>query len=298
MRTWVMLGALAGLALLAGAWAAGPLLAVVYVAAALLVSALGYWGNDRAVLRAAGARPIAYWEAPGLHAAIGALAARAGIPAPRLYLAPGQGVNAFAVGRSPGRAALAVTAGLLRALPDDELVAVLAHETAHLRHRDPLLALVGSGLAGAATWAAQVSLFTWLAGVALMPAVLAELGPGSVLLQLALIAALPAAALALRMALSREREHAADAGAARLTGDPLALARALERMARLEWQRLGVWHWLMPHGPVPPADAAGGLVAGLFRSHPPTAERVARLVSLAGRHVPARIRYGAYPAAF
>lgn len=207
-----------------------------------------------ALLRARRARPL---RAPELDAIVTALAARAGVAPPTLVWLPSAGLEAFTIG---GRApVVAVSEGLLRALSRREIVGVLAHEISHLAHRDLLLLAVARGAAGFGRFTARVGL---LGALLALPFALST-GQGLPLLGLLMLAATPRALVALEMALSRAREFDADAGAVALTGDPSGLASAL---ARVEWAtRRGPLGWLTASVP------------GWLRSHPHTAERIARL---------------------
>lgn len=237
------------------------------VAGGLAVAALSFLGvqiPDHLIMRLNGALPLARHAAPGLQRITALLARRAGIPQPRLYLIPSGEANALSVGSSDGQGSVALTAGLLRLLDDSEIEAVLAHEIAHLVHRDTAV-LHLSGLIS------RIVLFgltmaVWLTGVLFL------LGSGSVsgLLHLAVLAlGVPLAIMALQAALSRTREFAADETAARLTGRPRALARALARLAR---QRHALLRLIPGTAGEPP----------LLRSHPATRARIQRLLALAG----------------
>lgn len=266
----IALGALAGSMAYAAAGAAGALL---YLAVVLALSTAAYWGRTRQTLRLLGARPLPWYEAPELHELTVALARRAGLPAPRLYLLPGAQANAVAVATAR-ESAIGVTAALLEHLPPAEVAAVIAHEVAHLRHKDLPLALVAGGLAGAASLLAELGRWGLILGFLLGLPVAA----GAALLALGVATGVPLLALALRMALSREREYLADAGAAALVGDPELLARALWRLDQVN---RGAW-WQRLFGLVPPAPESGFLTR-LFSSHPPVQSRIARLLAQSGR---------------
>lgn len=263
---------LAALGLLAGsvAWATlGGAGAVLAIAAALLVSLFTYWGRSTAILRMLGARPLPWYEAPGLHELTADLARRAGVAMPQLYLLPGTAANAVAVVTGRG-SAIGVSGSLLRHLPAEEVAAVIAHEIAHMQHRDLALAAIAGALAGAAAFLAEMgrwgAVLGWLLGL--------PIDTRSVVLALAVAGGVPLAALLLRMAFSREREYLADAGAAELTGSPELVARALWR---LEQVNRGPW-WLRLFR-MTPAEPRG--FARLLTSHPPTRERIARLMAMA-----------------
>jgi heat shock protein HtpX len=201
------------------------------------------------------------------------LATRAGLPMPRVYVIPGDAPNAFATGRNPEHAAVAVTEGIMRILEDEELEGVLAHELAHVKNRDTLIMTITATLAGAITWVAQMAQYAAFFGHRREDD---DEGGGGMLGGLLLAIVAPIAAMLIQMAISRAREFDADATGARIAGHPRGLARALEKMEMAS--RVAPLH-------ASPATAhlfivspltGGGLVA-LFSTHPPIAERVARL---------------------
>lgn len=270
-RTGLLLAGLFALALGGWSYAVGLTGALFFTAAAVAVSITVHWLRSRLALKVIGARPLPGYAAPHLHRLVHALAARAGVPAPRLYLLRSDRPNAMVVGH--GRlSAVAVTSGLVEQLPAEEVAAVIAHEVSHLRHADLPLAMLAGGLAGAAIWAGERSLWAIVAGLlAGLPVTLGHLALG-----LALGLSLPFVGLTLRMALSRERELNADAAAAELVGDPAVVAQALWRLDQLSrgswWQRL-----LRPFTP----EQQDGLLLQLLRSHPPTDLRIRRLMAMA-----------------
>lgn len=265
-RTVILLVALAATTVLVGWATLGFTSAVVFIAVSLLVSTAAYRGRSRASLRANCGRLLEWYEAPELYELVASLARRAGLPMPRIYLLPGNMVNAVAVANA-NSSAIGVTAPLLRQLPPNEEAAVIGHELSHIRHGDLPLAMVAAGLAGAAAVMAEVGrfgiIFGWLLGL--------PVSAGALLTALVITAGVPALVLALRMAISREREYLADAGAAELVGSSDLMAQALWRLDRLNrttwWQRL--------FGIRTPVEPTGW--ARLFSSHPPMAERIARL---------------------
>jgi len=269
VRTALSLTALFGLTALVGWSTVGPLGAAVVIGVSLLTSTAAYRGRVRVSLRQMGGRPIQWFEAPDLYELVDALARRAGVPTPRLYLLPGQMVNAVAVATA-GSSAIGLTRPLLRLMPPDEVAAIIAHELSHIRHGDLLLNAVAAGLAGAAAVLAELGRFgvilAWLLG--------APVGLGELTAALLIAAGVPTVALALRMSISRAREYLADAGAAALVGSPQLMARALRRLERLNrpawWQRL-----LGYPAPVEPTGWAA-----LLSSHPPTRMRIARLLAM------------------
>ena len=267
---------IAGCALLGVAAAGGGGAVVAIVLAAVLVAAV-YACCDRLALSAMLARPVSEVEHPELYRLVRELSKDGRLPVPRLYLSPAEQPNSFAVGRGPRSAAICCTEGLLRVLDEAELRSVLGHELAHVSGHDVLGSSVTAGLATAITF----------------PATLARLarpgsagsGPGLGVLEHALMLLLgPVAAVIVRLAVSQEREYRADAAGALLSGDPVALAAALRKLdagtAELalapDGRRISVGH-LMIVNPFRPEG-----VARLFRTHPPSGERVRRLEALAG----------------
>jgi heat shock protein HtpX len=221
------------------------------------------------------ARPVARAEAPLLYARVEDLARRASVPVPAVYVIDNPSPNAFATGRDPAHAALAVTTGLVDLLDQRELRGVLAHEFAHIRHRDILLTTVAATIAGAISALAHIVQFGVLFGRH------DEDERGGVLGALAMVIVAPLAAMLIQLAVSRSREYAADATGARLCGDPLALASALRKLERGTWLRpLEVNPAAAPLFIVHPFGR-GGLL-GLFSTHPPLAARIARLEAMAG----------------
>lgn len=272
-KTAALLAALAALLLYVGGLF-GPGGTVVGAAFGVAVVAGSWWFSDRLALRAARARPLRPGEAPGLPAALRSLAARAGIPAPSLWIIDDPQPNAFATGRDPRHAAVAVTTGLLGRLPSDEVEAVLAHEIGHIAHRDTLIASVAAAIGTAISTLANLVLWLPFFGGA-------DENDGSpnplVLLVVALLA--PIAAAVVQLAISRTREYDADREAARLLGDGQPLASALARIHRSAR--------IVPMD-VPPAQAAhfivnplaGGAINRLFSTHPPVQDRIRRLVAI------------------
>ena len=273
VRTAVLLAALGGLLVLVGSLF-GELGALLGLGAGLLLVGTSYWFSDRVALRAAGAVPVQPWELRDYHRIVRDLCREAGLPMPRLYVTPDAQPNAFATGRNPRHAAVAVTRGLLDLLSPEELRAVLAHELAHVGNRDTLLTSVAAAIATGITFLAEIAGWLPLVGGGDEDDEPSPLG----YLVAALLA--PVAATLLQLALSRSREFAADrTGADLLGGHGAALASALAKIDRAA--RRTPMH-------VDPAQAAKYLVhplagrrvafARLFSTHPPTTERIARLM--------------------
>jgi heat shock protein HtpX len=277
-RTALLMAAL--IALLAiGGWAfAGRSGLVVMAIVGLAINVGAYWFSDRIALLASGAQPVSRGEAPVLHAIVERLTAQAGMPMPSIHLIPSPSPNAFATGRGPGHAAVAVTEGLLRVVDRRELTGVLAHEISHVRNRDVLVATIAAGIAGvisAIGYALQWGLM--LGGLD------REDRRSSPIAALAWVIVAPIIALLLQLAISRAREYGADTSGARLTGDPDGLADALERIEAVSQRR--------PDELGGPATAhlfivnplRGRSVLSWLSTHPPIQERVARLRAMAQR---------------
>jgi heat shock protein HtpX len=277
MKTTMLLATLTALVLWAGQALGGQAGLGVALAMAGLMNFGAYWWSDRLMLRMHGAQELDERQAPELFALVRTLARAAGLPMPRVYLMPEEVPNAFATGRSPERGVVAVTEGLLRLLDRDELAGVIAHELGHIKQRDTLVMTVAATLAGAVSMLANLAQWSLIFGGARSDDG-EEASPLGGLLGILLA---PIAAALIQMAISRSREFLADAEAARLTRDPLSLARALRKIEA--WSRRGTLETASP------ATAhlfiinpfAGGGVLRLFSTHPPTEARVARLTAMA-----------------
>jgi heat shock protein HtpX len=270
VRTTVLLATLTGLLVLLGQLLGGPGLALIFLVIGGILNMGAYWFSDKIALKMSRARPLAEEEAPRLHQIVRELAHSAGLPMPRLYLIPASQPNAFATGRSPKRAAVAVTEGITQLLSESELRGVLAHELAHIRNRDTLIQSVAATIGGAITWIAYM--FMWVGGD--------DDSPLGLIGGLAMVILAPIAAMIVQMAISRQREYAADATGAAIARAPNALADALERLeAGAKAMPMQVNAAAEPLYIVKPFSAGG--VAGLFSTHPPIPERVKRLRSMA-----------------
>lgn len=238
-----------------------------------------YWWSDQIVLRMYGAQEVGPAQAPELWSMVSDLAQRAHLPMPRLYIIPEQAPNAFATGRNPEHAAVAVTVGLLDMLDRQELAGVLAHELSHVKHRDTLIMTIAGSLAGAMSMIANMAMFSALFGGGFGDDDDEGANPIGGLLGV-LIA--PIAASLIQMAISRSREFMADEEGAYLTRQPLALARALSKLES--------WKARLPMHAGSPATAhlfivnpfTGGGLSQLFSTHPSTQERIERLRAMAG----------------
>jgi len=272
LRTWVLIAGLTALLIGIGAALGGGFL-YAFVAFAVIMNLVGYWFSDKIALKASRARPLESHEAPELHRIVEELAGRAGVPVPRVYLIPSEQPNAFATGRNPKHSAVAVTEGLLRFMPTEQVRAVLAHEFAHIRNRDILVSSIAAMIAAAISAIATILQFSFLFGGD------DEENPLGFVGALAAIIVAPIAAMLLQLAVSRQREYLADATAARFLGEGRPLADALENLER------GTQAVPMAVNPATaslyianPLRAHG--VSALFSTHPPIAERVRRLRAL------------------
>ncbi|MFQ5664657.1 MAG: zinc metalloprotease HtpX, partial [Terriglobia bacterium] len=247
----------------------GMTIALVFAA---LMNFGAYFWSDKLALKMSGARPVTRAEAPRMYSIVERLCGRTDLPMPRLYVIPQPQPNAFATGRNPQHAAVAATAGLLETMDDDELEGVLAHELAHVRNRDTLIMSVAATIAGAITYLAFIGRFALIFG-----GYGGRGRNGGGLGALLMLFLAPLAALLVQLAISRQREYAADATAAQFIGHPYGLARALEK--------LGAYSKRIPMRNLQPTQAhmyivrpfAGGGFASLFSTHPPLEERIKRL---------------------
>lgn len=271
-KTALLLAVLTSLLILIGGAVGGQQGMVMAFVLALVMNFGSYWFSDKLVLAMSGARPVTEAEAPQLHRIVRTLTTRAGLPMPRVYVMPADAPNAFATGRNPQHAAIAVTEGLMRMLGPEELEGVIAHELAHVKNRDTLVMTITATLAGAITYLAHMA--QWAAIFGGRRGDDEEHGSAFGAMAMAIVA--PIAAMLIQLAISRAREYHADATGARIAGQPWGLAKALEKME----MAAGL-------GPVTATPATahlfivnplrGGGFLSLFSTHPPIAERVARL---------------------
>jgi heat shock protein HtpX len=266
LRTTILFAALGGLLVVIGALIGGPSGAAVFLGIALLINLGSYFFSDKLALAASRAQPIDESEAPRLYQMVRELSTRAGLPMPRLYMIPNDQPNAFATGRNPKHAAVAVTRGITKLLSEDELRGVLAHELTHVRNRDILIQSVASGIGMAITYLAYMLM--WFGDD--------DNSPLGLIASLGLVILAPISASIIQLAISRQREYAADAGGAEICGNPESLASALLRLEQgAEAMPMQVNQAAEPLYIVRPFK--GGGIAGLFSTHPPIEERVRRL---------------------
>jgi heat shock protein HtpX len=301
LKTFTLLAVLAGLLVFVGGLLGGRSGMVMALVFALAMNGFVYWKSDTLALKANGARELAPDELPRLRHVVASLAQRAGLPMPRLYVIDRPEPNAFATGRNPQHSAVAVTTGLLDLMDDRQLGGVLAHELSHVKNRDTLVGTIAATVGGAISFMAQMAQFQMLFGGGRGNG---NGGGGGFGALIAIILA-PIAALIIQLAVSRSREYGADASGAVLTADPEGLAQALERLeaankqlgfrARVAGRMPGRYGGGSPApAPAPAANPAfaslyivnplsGRQVAGLFSTHPPIEDRVARLRRMALR---------------
>jgi heat shock protein HtpX len=277
-RTFALVAGLTALMITIGALLGGSLL-WLFVVLAIAFNVVGYFHSDRIALRLAHARPIAESEAPQLYEAVRGLAARARIPAPRLYVMPGEQPNAFATGRDPAHGAVALTEGLVDTMELEHVRAVIAHEIGHIRNRDILISSVAATLAGAISAAVNVLQLSFLFGGE------DEENPLGLLGTIAALVLAPIVGTLLQLGISRQREYLADATAAQLLGSGEPLADALSVIDRSR-DALAVNPATAPMYIVNPL--APGSMAQLFSTHPPLRERIRRLRAYGERSRPER----------
>jgi len=266
LRTTILFAALGGLLVVIGALIGGAQGAFLFLGIALLINLGSYFFSDKLALAASKAKPIDEAEAPRLYQMVRELTTRAGLPMPRLYMIPSDQPNAFATGRDPKHSAVAVTRGITKLLSEDELRGVLGHELTHVRNRDILIQSVASAIGTAITWVAYMLL--WVGDD--------DNGPLGLVAALSMVILAPIAASIIQLAISRQREYAADAGGAELCGNPESLASALLRLEQgAEAVPMKVSQAAEPLYIVAPFKGQG--IAGLFSTHPPIEERVRRL---------------------
>ncbi len=275
VKSAMLLALLTALLLFLGHAIAGESGLMIAVFMALIMNFGSYWFSDKIVLSMYGGREVTERDLPELVSMVRHLSMQANLPMPRVYILDEQAPNAFATGRSPKKGAVAVSAGLMQMLNRDELAGVIAHELAHIQNRDTLIMTVAGTIAGALSYLSQMAMW----GMMFRGGDDDREGPSPIAALLGIVIA-PIAAMIIQMAISRSREYIADARGAQISGTPMGLANALRKIEAYAKQIP------MHHGS--PATAhlfiinpfVGGL-AGLFRTHPETAERVALLERMA-----------------
>jgi heat shock protein HtpX len=276
LRTAVLLGALTGLLVGLGYILGGPGLAIIALILAGIMNFVSYFFSDKLALRMAGAKEVSPQEEPQLHALVEEVAVLAGMPKPKVFIVQNESPNAFATGRNPQHAVVAVTTGIMRILDRRELKAVIGHEMGHVKNRDILISAIAATIAGAISYIQTMLIWGSLFGGR-------DRNGGFLAIIAAVVAALAAGIL--QMAVSRTREFAADKSGAEYVGDPMALASALAKLhdgvqVRPMQQSAGTEATSSLYI-VHPFRMQGGL-GSLFATHPPVEERIRRLRQMAG----------------
>jgi heat shock protein HtpX len=265
IRTVILLATLSGLLVAIGYFIGGPGTATVFLAIAVVINFVSYFFSDKIALKMSRAQPLTQDQAPKLYAMVEDLRTRAKLPMPRIYRIPDNQANAFATGRSPKHSAVAVTDGLVNSLTDDELRGVIAHELAHIQHRDILIQSVAATIGATITYIGYM--IFWVSDNDSLLGLI-----GSLLLSLLA----PIAATIIQMSVSRQREYAADAQGAALTGNPESLASALLRLeASAQSSPMHVNDSIESLYIIKPFAGKG--IGKMFSTHPPTEDRVRRL---------------------
>ena len=274
LKTVVLLTFLTVLLVFVGGALGGQNGMIIAFMMALVMNFVSYWFSDKIVLAMYKAQPVTEAQAPDLHAMIRRLTQKAGLPMPKVYIIPEEALNAFATGRNPEHGVVAVTEGIMRALDREELEGVIAHELAHIKHRDILTGTIVATIAGAISMLAQMAHWAMIFGGGRRDD--SDEG-GSPVVALVMMIVAPIAAMLVQMAISRTREYEADKGGAAIAGNPYGLANALLKLER--------GAQIVPMHDAKPATAhmfimnplTGGGLMKLFSTHPPIAERVKRL---------------------
>jgi heat shock protein HtpX len=273
VKTIVLLTALAALLVVIGGLLGGKNGALIALVIAVVMNFGSYWFSDKIVLSMYHAQEVTEQEAPDLFNLVRQLTQQAGLPMPRVYIIPDPSPNAFATGRNPDHAAVAVTEGILRLLSWEELSGVIGHELGHVKNRDILIQSVAATIGAAITYLAYFGMFFRGSSD--------DRGGGSAIASLLMVILAPLAAAVIQMAISRSREYQADASGAKFCGHPLWLANALKKLEMGAQQvpmqaEKATAHMFIVH----PFSAGG--ISKLFSTHPPTEERIARLEAMAG----------------
>lgn len=280
LKTAILMALMMGLLLFLGDWIGGQQGLILAFLFSLFINFGMYWFSSKIVLMMYGAREVTEAEAPRLFGIVRRLTTQAQLPMPKVYIIPGDTPNAFATGRNPENAAVAATEGILQILSDDELEGVIAHELAHVKHRDILIATLVATMAGTITFVARMAMYASMFGGGSR-----DRENSNPLGEFLFIIVAPIAAMMIQFAISRSREFAADEGGALISQRPLSLANALRKLER------GVERIPMENAGTATAHLfivnplSGGGIIKLFSTHPPIEERIARLEQLAMRGI-------------
>jgi heat shock protein HtpX len=278
IKTGVLMAAITALFMAIGSVLGGQQGMVIALVVALGMNFFSYWFSDKLILKMYNAQEVDETSAPQFYGMVRELAQRAQLPMPRVYLIQEDAPNAFATGRNPDNAAVAATTGILRVLSERELRGVMAHELAHVKHRDILISTISATMAGAISMLANFAMFFGGRG--------GDGRPANPIAGIAVMLLAPLAASLIQMAISRAREFEADRGGAEISGDPQALASALTKIHRYAQggipmetaERNPATAQMMIMNPL-----SGGGLRGLFSTHPPTEERVAKLMAMSAQ---------------
>jgi heat shock protein HtpX len=279
-KTALLMAALTVLLVLAGGALGGRQGLIIALVMATVMNFFSFWFSDKIVLKMYRAREITRGEDPELYDIVSELAERAGLPMPKVYICPQNTPNAFATGRNPKHAAVAVTQGIRRILTREELAGVLGHELAHVQNRDILIGSIAAIIAGAITFLASIARWGLLFG-GIGGGSRDRGGEGNIFAYLIMMILAPIAAMLIQMAISRSREYAADASGAKISGNPLGLASALRKLQIANRQIPMKAHPSTAHMFIMNPLSARG-IQNLFSTHPNSEERIARLEKMAG----------------
>lgn len=268
LKVIILISALSGLLVIVGYLLARGTGVVIALVVSALMNFGSYWFSDSIVLKMYDARPVTRAEAPFLYEAVETLATTASLPVPKIYIIPSETPNAFATGRNENHAVVAVTSSLLKMMNKDEVEGVLAHELSHIKHKDILISTMAATIASAVVMLSRWSMFF-------------SDDDGGVISAIAVAIVAPVAATLVQMAISRSREYEADAGSARITGNPQALANALMKLSDMAVRKPlnanpATAHMFIVN------PLSGGSIMSLFSTHPPVEKRVARLLAMKG----------------
>jgi heat shock protein HtpX len=275
LKTTVLLGGLTGLLLAIGQLWAGQRGLMFALVLAAVMNLGSYFFSDKLAIAMSGAKPVAREQAPRLYQIVERLAAKANIPVPKIYFIPTDSPNAFATGRNPSHASVAVTRGILEICDDEEIEGVLAHELGHVRNRDILISAVVATIAGTITMLARMVYYAELFGFG---GGRSDNRRGGALSALAMMIVAPLAALLIQLAISRSREYEADSTGARITGNPQGLARALGKIDKWSKRIPMQTSPSMAHMFIIQPLTAGELFSSWFSTHPPVRKRIERLI--------------------
>jgi heat shock protein HtpX len=275
LKTMVLLVTLTVLFIFIGALLGGRSGMTIALFIALVMNFFAYWFSDKIVLGMYGAREVSEAEAPELYSIVRTLSQKAGLPMPKVYIIDADQPNAFATGRNPRHGAVAVTTGIMRLLDRNELAGVISHELAHIKNRDILVSTIAATIAGAISYLAQMAQWAMIFGGRRD-----DDEGGNPIAALVMMIVAPIAAMLVQLAISRTREYGADAGGARIVGNPLYLANALKKLhyasQRIPLEANPATSHMFIVNPL-----SGGGFAKLFSTHPPIEERIARLEAMA-----------------